>query len=147
MRLGKYGKLMHFDRTSIGVGDIARFTIFEWKPIGGIIINVFNTTDQNRFHTHAFPAVSLMLRGTYEEDVMDLETPGHPVHTKHTSLGFRFIPRQYCHKIRKSSKNAVSITFEGPWKAIWAEYFDNGRVKEYTWGREVIYDSERAKRP
>lgn len=137
MRLGKFGKILHFDKTSLGVGDIQRFTILEIKYIFGIIINIFNTTDQDRFHSHAFHAFSLMVRGHYFEDVID----GNNVITKKIEKS-RFIPRNYIHKIKGSSKNAISVTFEGPWESTWNEYFDNGRIKTYTWGRKVIFDSK-----
>jgi hypothetical protein len=138
MRLGKFGKLLHWDNTSIGVGNIRRFTIFELKYVGGIIINVFNTENQDRFHSHAFHALSWMVHGHYFEDV--IVDSGHIV-TKKIEKS-RFIPRNYIHKITKSSKNAVSVTFEGPWGGTWDEYFDNGRVKTYGWGRKVLFDSK-----
>lgn len=36
----------------------------------------------------------------------------------------------------------MSVTFEGPWESTWNEYFDNGRVKTYGWGRKVLFDSK-----
>lgn len=137
MRLGKFGKLFHIDETSLGVGNIKRFTIIEVKYLFGIIVNVFNTEIQDRFHSHAFNCFSLMLKGHYYEDVID----GNDIVTKKIEKS-RFIPRNYIHKITKSTKNAMSVTFEGPWESIWNEYFDNGRVKTYTWGRKVIFDSK-----
>lgn len=138
MRLGKFGKLFHWDNTSLGVGDIKRFTVFEVKYLGGIIVNVFNTENQDRFHSHAFHAFSLMVRGHYFEDVI---VDGGFVITKKIEKS-RFIPRNYIHKITKSSPNAISVTFEGPWGATWDEYFDNGRVRTYSWGRKILFDSK-----
>ena len=140
MRLGKLGKLFHWDNTSLGVGNIRRFTIIEIKYVGGIIVNIFNTENQDRFHSHAFHALSWMIKGHYYEDVIvDNETVTKLIEKS------RFIPRNYIHKITKSSPNAMSVTFEGPWESTWNEYFDNGRVKTYTWGRRVIYDSKYVK--
>jgi hypothetical protein len=137
MRLGKFGKLFHYDKTSLGIGNIKRFTIFEFKFLGGIIINIFNTVDQDRFHSHAFHAFSLMIRGYYYEDVMiDKKIISKKI------VRSRIIPRNYIHKIKNSSKNAISITFEGPWKYTWSEYFDSGRVRVYSWGRKVIFDTK-----
>jgi hypothetical protein len=140
MRIGKFGKILHFDNTSLGVGNIKRFTIFELKYVFGIIVNIFNTTNQDRFHSHAFHALSLMIRGFYYEDVME----NNKIITKKIEKS-RFIPRNYIHKITESSKNAISITFEGPWESTWNEYFDNGRVKVYNWGRKVVFDSKYTK--
>ncbi len=137
MRLGKFGKLLHYDNTSLGIGNIKRFTIFEFKYIGGIIINCFNTDNQDIFHSHAFSAFSLMIRGYYYEDALE----NGSIVTKKIEKS-RFIPRFYVHKITLSSRNAISITFEGPWWYFWNEYFDDGRVKTYTWGRRVVFDSK-----
>lgn len=141
MRLGSLGKVFHFDKTSLGVGNIKRFTVIEIKYLGGIIVNIFNTENQDRFHSHAFNAFSLMVKGHYYEDVI---VDGKKIVTKKIEKS-RFIPRNYIHKITKSSKNAVSVTFEGPWESTWNEYFDNGRIKTYSWGRKVIFDSKYVK--
>lgn len=138
MRFSRFGKLLHWDNTSLGVGNIRRFTIFECKYIGGVVINIFNTENQDRFHSHAFAAFSLMLRGHYYEDVI----VGNEIVTKKIERS-RFIPKNYIHKITKSTPNAMSITFEGPWGGSWNEYFDNGRVKTYSWGRKVLFDTKR----
>lgn len=137
MRLGKFGKLLHWDNTSLGVGDIRRFTIIEIKYLFGIIVNIFNTTDQDRFHSHAFHALSWMVRGHYFEDVLE----NNAVISKKIERS-RFIPKNYIHKITLSTPNAVSVTFEGPWGSTWNEYFDSGRVKTYGWGRKVLFDSK-----
>lgn len=137
MRLGKFGKLLHWDNTSLGIGNIKRFTIFECKYFGGIIINFFNTDNQDRFHSHAFHAFSIMIRGHYMEDIIE----NNKVVTKKIEKS-RFIPKNYIHKITKSTPNAISVTFEGPWGGSWNEYFDNGRVKTYGWGRKVLFDSK-----
>lgn len=140
MRLGRFGKILHWDNTSLGVGNIQRFTIFEIKYVCGIIVNIFNTTNQDRFHSHAFNAFSWMLRGHYFEEVIE----DGAVVTKKIEKS-RFIPRNYIHKITQSTPNAMSITFEGPWESTWNEYFDTGRVKAYSWGRKVLFDSKYAK--
>lgn len=138
MRLGKYGKIFHYDKTSLGVGNIQRFIFFEFKFFGGIILNIFNTHNQDRFHSHAFHAISLMLKGAYNEDVIE----NNKIITKNIKPGIRFISRSYIHKIKESELNTISVTFEGPWQQIWNEYFDNGRIKTYSWGRKVLFDSK-----
>lgn len=154
MRLGKFGKLLHFDNTSLGVGNIKRFTIIEIKYLFGIIVNIFNTDNQDRFHSHAFNAFSWMIRGYYYEEVIVSETDPSKYHPYWLGVSVitkkieksRFIPKNYIHKITKSSPNAISITFEGPWDKNWNEFFDDGRIKHYSWGRKVLYDSKYDKR-
>jgi hypothetical protein len=137
MRLGRFGKILHFDKTSIGIGDIKRFTIIELKYIGGIIINKFNTTNQDRFHSHAFFAFSWMIRGWYNEDIIK----DNKIISKKITKS-RIIPKNHIHKIKDSSKDAISVTFEGPWGNTWSEFYDDGRVKVYSWGRRVLFDSK-----
>jgi hypothetical protein len=138
MKFSKFGKLLHYDNVSLGVGNIKRFTFFECKYFGGVILNIFNTNNQDRFHSHAFHSISFMLRGFYNEDVIE----NGNVITKHITPCIRYIPKNYIHKITNSSKNALSITFETPWDSTWNEYFSNGRIKTHTWGREVLFDSK-----
>lgn len=143
MRIGKYGKILHYDQFSLGIGNIQRFTIFEFKPLCGIIINIFNTVDQDRFHSHAFHSWSWMIRGWYEEDTLMFDKNYQYIGEVNKRITkSRIIPRNYIHKIKRSSKNAISVTFEGSWLPYWSEYFDDGRVKVYHWGREVKYDSK-----
>ncbi len=137
MRLGKYGKILHYEKISLGVGKIQRFILFEFKFIGGIILNIFNTDNQDRFHSHAFHAFSWMIKGWYNEDII-LDNKVISKKIVHS----RIIPKNYIHKIKESSKNAISITFEGPWGNTWNEFFDDGRIKLYTWGRKVLFDSK-----
>lgn len=142
MRLGKYGKILHLDRVTLGKGTITRFTIFEIKFLFGIIVNIFNTKEQDRFHTHAFPAISVMLRGWYNEEYLDED--GHVHFVWMNAFDVRYIPRSYNHRIGKSSRNAISVTFMGPWKTYWTETFLNTKkVLSYTWGRERVKKLDR----
>lgn len=138
MRLGKFGKLLHRDDTSLGVGNISRFTIIEIKYLFGIIINTFNTTSQDRYHSHAFHAWSWMLKGGYFEDVIK---DGKVIRNV-AIWKSRWIPRNHIHRIGYSLPGSMSVTFEGPWESTWQEYFTDGRMKTYTWGRKVLFDSK-----
>ena len=136
MRLGKYGKILHKDKIVLGMGSIDRFTLFEFKPLGGIILNRFNTKTQDRFHTHAFPAVSFMLRGYYRECVLQPNGLEYYVTIK---PGIRYIPTYYNHQILDSSTNALSITVMGPWGWSWSEtHAEKKTTRVYTWGRRRI---------
>ena len=140
MRLGKYGKILHYDNVSLGVGNIKRFTFFEFKPFGGVILNIFNTDDQDRFHDHAFGAICIQLKGFYNEEYF-YGTPevGFKLIKQRTisAPNIRYIPRGMFHKIKDSSKNAISLTIMGPWKDSWKEWFDKtNKTITYTWGRK-----------
>jgi len=135
MRLGRYGKLMHFDSVRLGQGRIDRFTLFEFKPIGGIILNVFNSIEQDRFHTHAFNAWSVMLRGSYAEEIRRQDAV---VETRLRTRDVMYLPRHLEHRIMKSTKNAVSVTICGPWRDTWTETSVSGRTRRFMWGRRQV---------
>lgn len=120
------------DRIAVGVGHIDKYTVFEFRRGISLFMHVFNTEYQDRYHDHAFAAVSIIVRGQYREDtpydgVKQLRAPG-----------IRIIPKLYSHRIMKSSANAVSITIAGPWRREWMEIFTDGNWRRLTWGRKVL---------
>lgn len=137
MRLGRYGKVLHFDRVKLGKGYVDRWTLFELKWLGSVIVNVFNTIAQDRFHTHAFAAVSVMLRGEYDEEIV---TDG-VVSRRTRRSDVIFLPRTLNHRLMKSSPNAASITLCGPWAPTWTETFLSGKTRRLTWGRKPVAES------
>jgi len=133
MRLGKYGKVLHVDTVAIGEGYIKRYTLVELKWFGGLILNVYHTREQDRFHTHAFSAVSLMLWGHYRESIL-LPT-GQTTSRVRKAPDICYLPRSLCHKIMESTPGAVSITLMGPWHKTWKEIHQGNKVRTFTWGR------------
>ncbi len=130
MRLGRYGKILHWDTVKLGEGIIDRFTFFEFKPLGGIILNIFNSVKQDRFHTHAFNAVSIMFKGHYMEGIKGCKS-------RRREHDIKYLPKTLNHKILQSSKNAMSLTIMGPWDKTWTETFET-KTREYRWGRKRI---------
>lgn len=135
MKIGNWFRALEWINVSLGQGDINRFVFIEIKYLFSIYLNIFNTIEQDRYHNHAFNAVSIMMRGWYYEYEM---TPRIEWPNLIRSLSVRFIPRDYVHKIGRSSPNAISITLAGPWAKTWTEIFENGNKKTLTWGRKVI---------
>ena len=134
MRLGKYGKVLHVDTVALGKGYIKRYTLIELKWLGGIILNVYHTQEQDRFHTHAFPAVSLMLQGHYRESI--LLPSGQTTSRLRKAPDICYLPRSLCHRIMESTPGAMSVTLMGPWKKTWTEISEDTKVRTYTWGRK-----------
>ncbi len=120
-------------RISLGEGFLDRFTIFECKRLFSIYFHVFNTIKQDRFHTHAFNGIAIVLRGGYLEEIKD----GSEVLKKQIRPGIRFIPRNYNHRLLESKPNTLSILFTGPWSKTWTEENDQF-VRTLTWGRKEI---------
>jgi hypothetical protein len=134
MRFGKFGKLLHHDCVALGEGRIDRYTLFEIKPLGGVILNVFNSVEQDRFHTHAFNAISVMIFGAYREEIRT----EYDVQVRTRRRDIRFLPRTLEHRILNSTPNAISVTICGPWKRSWTETSLAGRIRRMTWGRKPL---------
>lgn len=127
-------------RVELGRGHLIKYTIFEIKRLFSVYLHVFNTIEQDRFHTHAFSGVSFLLKGGYEEEVK--ETDGS-FKKKWIGRGIRYIPHSHNHRLLTSTTNSVSLLFAGPWRKTWTEEFPStpenpGIVRVLGWGRKEI---------
>jgi len=124
-------------RVELGEGHIIAFTLFEHKYLFSIIIYHWKTIKQNRFHSHAFPAIAFLLSGKYEEEVF---TKAGVIHkTVNQWLKPRVLPRNYTHRILQADKRTWTIVFTGPWLKYWYEYFEDTKTwVKYGWGRMVL---------
>lgn len=114
----------------IKLGDFnaRQFTLFEYKPWFSIIFFWFSGDGwQDRYHTHAFDAVSLCLYGKYEERELLNPTTG-AYRERPRRFGFRFFPKNSYHSLGES-KGCLTLLLSGPWKGNWKEW-KNG--KEYS---------------
>ena len=64
-------KFLSKSKIALGEGAVTQYILFEWKWLFSIIFYRWETVDQVRFHTHAFPALAFLLKGKYTEQVMD----------------------------------------------------------------------------
>lgn len=126
-----------FKKESIafGKGFLYKWTLFEWKPLGCLYFHRFYTEAQDRFHTHAFNAIAIVLWGGYDELYIDSGI----VCKKRIRPGIRLIKRSYNHCLLKSIPGTASIVIGGPWSKSWSETKD-GVVKTLGWGRKNVED-------
>jgi hypothetical protein len=129
--------ILKYNKFTFGEQVVSQFVIFEWKYLFSIIVFYFHKSDgcQDRFHTHAFNAISIKLFGTYEEQIMDSELTGEFHIEKRTSV-IKYFPRDSYHRISKSD-GCCTILFSGRWKKTWKEYID-GNVVHYNWSRNEL---------
>jgi hypothetical protein len=103
-------------RKTINLGDqaVTELTILEWKRFFSIKLFNFHKTDgkQDRFHTHAFNAVSILLSGDYVEEIVD--ELDNIVPLKRSRKRFLFIPANQYHRITKSD-GCRTLLITGPW--------------------------------
>jgi hypothetical protein len=114
-------------------GYLNRIQLFEFKKLLSCYIHIFNTKYHDRFHSHAFSAVAVVLKGGYFEEYY----VGSEVRTKWVGPGLRFIPKDYNHRIMRSEPNSVSFLIAGPWEKYWTEDFP-GYARVLTWGRREV---------
>lgn len=107
--------MVFWKRKTIDLGDqsVTELTILEWKRFFSIKLFNFHPTngDQDRFHTHAFNAVSILLSGDYMEEIIDY---GQIVPLKRSRKRFLFIPKDSYHRITKSI-GCRTLLLTGPW--------------------------------
>lgn len=103
-------------RKKINLGDqcVTELTILEWKKLFSIKLFHFHKTKgkQDRFHTHAFNAVSILFSGDYVEEVVDDTNTIVPL--KRSRKRFLFIPANQYHRITKSD-GCRTLLITGPW--------------------------------
>jgi hypothetical protein len=127
--------ILKYNRFEFGDQIVSQFVVFELKWIGSIIFFYFHksTKSQDRFHTHAFNALSIKFFGEYDEHILTSEETGEYYIQRRTSI-FKWFPRDSYHRIA-NSKGCLTMLISGPWEKTWKEYID-GKVIYYTWGRK-----------
>lgn len=131
-----YFSFLKYNKFVFGEQAVSQFVIFECKYLFSIIFFYFHKSNfkQDRFHTHAFNALSIRIFGDYIEEIL-LDVPnGLYSKEKRSRTRFLYIPRDSFHRITKSD-GCLTLLLSGPWKKEWKEYI-NGQVKRYTWGRK-----------
>ena len=128
--------LLKYNKFEFGEQIVSQFVVFECKWLFSIIIFYFHKSEgsQDRFHTHAFNALSFKLFGKYDEHLLDSEETGE-FHVEERTQFFKYFPRNSYHRIAKST-GCATILISGPWKKEWKEYI-KGKIQNYSWGREI----------
>jgi hypothetical protein len=132
--------LLRLNFFNFGDRSIHQFVLIEIKPLFSIVLFWFHKSDkvQDRFHTHAFNAVSFKLFGSYDEHVLESEDPVKVRIEERTSV-IKYFPRDSYHAIGKSKNGCLTLLVSGPWKRTWKEWI-YGEVKVYGWNRDEVSD-------
>lgn len=112
-------------RIDLGNQSVTELTILEWKKLFSIKLFHFHETDgsQDRFHTHAFNAVSILLHGDYVEEIVD--DSYNILQLKRSRRRLLFIPRDQYHRITRST-GCRTLLITGPWGKEFKELRDIG---------------------
>jgi hypothetical protein len=131
--------LFHYNKFEFGEQIVSQFIIFEFKYLFSILFLYFHKCDgeQDRFHTHAFNALSVKLFGTYDEYILDDEITGK-YHIENRKNIIKYFLRDRFHKIGKST-GCLTLLLTGPWNNKWKEYIcQTKKIVCYAFGRKVI---------
>ena len=131
---GRVISFLAYNVFNFGDQKVSQFVIFECKWLFSIIVFYFHKSEgtQDRYHTHAFNALSFKLFGKYNEYVLDDEITGK-YHIQERKNVIQYFPRDSYHMIGNST-GCSTILFSGPWNKTWKEY-KNGEILHYNWNR------------
>ena len=129
--------ILKLNRFEFGDQVVSQFIVFECKWLFSIIFFYFHKSQssQDRFHTHAFNAISVKLFGEYTEYILDDEETGEYHKDRRIQL-LRWFPKESYHKIGNSN-GCLTLLLSGPWGKTWKEYV-NGEIIEYSWNRKKL---------
>ncbi len=116
---------------------VTGYWLIEWKRGFSIVLLHFSPGSREAFHSHAFNAWTLWLRGTVvEQDVFSSIFPSRdakiwkPGQIKRT-------PSTKFHRVIAEENGAWALSIRGPWKDSWQEY-KNNRLINLTSGRVEV---------
>lgn len=111
--------------------NVDAFFICEFKNWFSIAILKFNKGTRQEYHSHAFNALTVMLKGDMLEEFINGEsrfyTPFLPKITRKLDI----------HRVR-ARKTSWAVTIRGPWDKYWKEYDEQGNSKTLTHGRVEV---------
>lgn len=111
--------------------SVTGYWLIEWKSVFSIVLLNFRGKGREEYHSHAFNAISWVLKGELREE------PLHgSVNYFFPSLRPIYTPRSMVHRVDpindERDPNVPStwvLSFRGPWSKTWFEY----------WPKEDVY--------
>jgi hypothetical protein len=124
-------KLFHKSHDGGKDSGVTGYWLIEWKWLFSIVILRFSKGSREAFHSHAFNAWTLWLKGRVIEEIWATQEQyvWYPFQWKYT-------PRNRFHKIT-AKEVSWCISFRGPWWATWKEH-KNNKTYELTHGRKLV---------
>lgn len=132
-------KLFHKAKDGGPDSNVTGYWLIESKQFFSIVLLRFDQGSREAFHTHAFNAVSWVLKGWLQERVKtkywgstyDYKPRLRPIYT----------PRDRFHKVEGMAPVTWALSFRGPWNKTWKEYLpEQDKYVTLTNGREIVDD-------
>lgn len=112
---------------------VTGYFLIEWKKRFSIGLLHFAPGTREAFHSHAFNALTLWLRGFVWEEFPDGKSRPWKAGQWKSTL------RSSMHRIVAPSTGAWALTFRGPWVDSWKEYVAHKQqIATLTHGRNVV---------
>lgn len=116
---------------------VTGYWLIEWKRVFSIVLLRFDQGSRERYHTHAFNAVSWVIRGQLLENYLGPKS-WDSVYLLPSIMPF-FTARNRLHKVTGIAPKTWVISFRGPWSKYWYELDrDTGTLDTLTHGRKVV---------
>jgi hypothetical protein len=132
---------LFFKRTDGGPEtNVIGYWLIEWKSVFSIALLRFSKGSRENFHSHAFNAVSWILRGRISVRRMSHVPPLVLPPVDYTpSLRPIVTSRGNLHKVYGVADATWALTIRGPWRKTWKEYnAKTGKTITLSHGREVV---------
>ncbi len=108
------------------LSKVTGYWLFESKKFGSISLLCFDKGSRDVYHTHAFDAISWVLKGRLLEEMREGHTNSYM-----PSLKPIVTRRETYHQVHGMAKKTWALTFRGPWLPRWKEYNPQD-AREYT---------------
>lgn len=115
------------------LSKVLGYFLIELKPAFSVVLLRFDDGSREAYHTHAFNAVSWVIRGCLVEHMLDGRIITHDASHRPVYTG-----RSDFHMVMSRGTTWV-ISFRGPWTSFWKEYLiDEDRIITLTHGRKIF---------
>jgi hypothetical protein len=139
---------------------VTGYFLVEIKPLFSIVLLHFKDGTRDAYHSHAFNALTLWLRGrVIEHRISGLphwqdgpyeqrtehragQVTAHCKRQTYSTGRFKFTSRENMHKV-EALGDVWALSIRGPWAKTWKE-FKNGTVVTLTNGRQVVNEANSA---
>lgn len=106
--------------------------LIEIKNLFSVVLLKFKDGSREAYHSHAFNAISWVIKGELQENLIDGQVKRYCPSLKPIYTG-----RDTFHKII-SVGNTYALTFRGPWNKTWNEFLPLAhRFQTLSWGRKI----------
>lgn len=101
---------------------VTGYWLVECKEVVSIVLLRFDEGSREAYHTHAFNAVSWVLKGLLFEDILPKSQFRPDLVELAPSFKPIFTPRERMHRVFGMAEHTWVLSFRGPWVDKWKEW-------------------------